>query len=321
MKTMPRIGLLSLLLLLAGVAHAVAADELHWYTPQEFAQNADLYAQGVESLRLELLSLPPDLDGSAATVAYLVACEDFAQTLIRWRQAAGSEGPVGLPPVAHIIQEREKLMELDDLDAEVVKAIRGERALHTKHITPLLNPIYVANLATRRAVLEIKYFDPDTDETGNIFEGYINSSLPFLKSTRLTEMGNDSWYRLHGVSKWEATLRTDPIVLGNDDNDAGALLALGALFNFFPHVNENPENPFDPDIEPTWASEHLKRMGLKLGWGFQVPEGGRPRALYGAGWQVRALTAWAVYSTRDDEWTWAGGLSDLGWLKGLIPVF
>ena len=41
----------------------------------------------------------------------------------------------------------------------------------------------------------------------------------------------------------------------------------------------------------------------------------------GAALQVRALSFWAVYDEQESDWTWAVGVSELDWLKKVMPYF
>ena len=73
------------------------------------------------------------------------------------------------------------------------------------------------------------------------------------------------------------------------------------------------------DIRDSLASKWLRRSGIRVGAGVDFED--NPRFIGGFGIQIRAWTAWGVYSDRDEEWYAAIGLSDWEWLKPYLPWF
>ena len=76
---------------------------------------------------------------------------------------------------------------------------------------------------------------------GMFFEGWINSVIPFLSYRDVP----DSRFRKHGVSRFEATLRAEPVYAvwnsqtrfdWNPDGAFAVLGALGFLMHYFPAV-------------------------------------------------------------------------------------
>jgi len=172
---------------------------------------------------------------------------------------------------------------------------------------------YLRSLVVRKALFERKYFEDDDPKQANLLEGWINSRFDLLRSRDDEEA---SWYRSHGISAWEATVRTEPVVLVSRSTDVALLLAGGLLYNFFPEVDQDPDDPFRASVKEDLLSRQVKRVGLRGGAG-AVFGGEGPALLVALGVQVRAISLWATYEPEATEWSLAVGVSDWRWLKRL----
>lgn len=182
-------------------------------------------------------------------------------------------------------------------------------------ILPYLGDVYIEHLVIRKKLYELKYFEEDDPESASIVEGWLNGSVPF---TRYKD--ENAWYRQDGVSKWEASLRVEPLVLLEDDNKTGVLLAGGLLYNFFPLVSQSNEDKFQAITKDDNRSKYLKRTGLKVGAGAMFDDP-KTEFLAGLGFQMRACSLWGVYSTGDSSFSLAVSLSDWDWVKKTLPFF
>ncbi len=193
-------------------------------------------------------------------------------------------------------------------------AVVGENELYLARISPYLDTNFYSRKRAEIELFQRKYFDEDDPNTSNLLEGWINGRAGWL---RYSETAPDGWHRSHGVSAWEATFRVEPVVMFDGDETAGALLALGWLYNFFPAIS--PSEGGGINIRDSFASKWLRRTGVRAGAGADFADD--PRFIGGFGAQVRAWTLWTVYSERESEWYVAIGLSDWEWLKPYLPWF
>lgn len=193
-------------------------------------------------------------------------------------------------------------------------AVVGENELYLARISPYLDADFYSRKRAEVELFQRKYFDEDDPNTSNLLEGWINGRAGWL---RYSETAPDGWHRSHGVSAWEATFRVEPIVMFDGEETAGALLALGWLYNFFPAIS--PSENGGINIRDSFASKWLRRTGVRAGAGVDFADD--PRFIGGFGAQVRAWTLWTVYSERESEWYAAIGLSDWEWLKPYLPWF
>lgn len=193
-------------------------------------------------------------------------------------------------------------------------AVVGENELYLARISPYLDADFYSRKRAEVELFQRKYFDEDDPNTSNLLEGWINGRAGWL---RYSETAPDGWHRSHGVSAWEGTFRVEPIVMFDGDETAGALLALGWLYNFFPAIS--PSENGGINIRDSFASKRLRRAGLRAGAGVDFAD--NPRFIGGFGVQVRAWTLWSVYSERESEWYMAIGMSDWEWLKPYLPWF
>lgn len=246
---------------------------------------------------------------------FLLLSSQFAETMIGLPTD-------DVPTYSAKIDRLEKEKALWDAQLSVLRkraltkdpACKIERNAFRTHIQPILNDRFIGENRAKGDLFELKYFEEDDKRSANFIEGFLNGKVPLLRY----EEGNNSWYRQHGISAWEATARFEPIALMNSDKDLGGLVALGLVFNFFPEVDIDAENPLKVDTNTTFWSKYVKRVGLRLGAGATFDQG---NALIGSGIQVQAFTVWGVFNTDDSEWYAAVGISEWDWIKKYLPYF
>ncbi len=103
----------------------------------------------------------------------------------------------------------------------------------------------------------------------------------------------------------------------DSDNTAGFLLSTGLIMNLFPEIKVLANQV---TVNDNWASEYIKRVGLKLGAGGDVGEGSS-RFIGGAGLQIARFSIWGIYQEREDRFVAAISASDLDWVKEMLPFF
>lgn len=234
-----------------------------------------------------------------------------------------SKNQSDVPVLKQLEQFNKKRLALRDQLTEVFTAqskefpyLKRETASWTKHLAPhLADDVFLKNLVIRKKLFEFKYFEEDDPKQANMLEGWLNGTIPF---TRYRE--EEKWYRQDGVSKWEASMRIEPLIILENGNHPGVLAAAGLLYNFFPMVGQSQDDKFQATVEDDLFSKYLKRTGLKLGAGalFDDPD---TEFLAGLGLQLRAWSLWGVYSTGESRYSLALSLSEWDWLKKALPFF
>ena len=292
----------------------------------------------VDALALDLAKLQADLgayrddltaiaDKSGAASGQLqplfvmyLADNQTAATLAREFVA---RNPAELPVVKELeklnqqrLTRKNRMLQTIPPSAPEFPFLRDENKSWQTHLYPYLEDTYVKGLVVRKQLYEFKYFEADDPKQANLAEAWLNGAIPFTR-----QQDEPAWYRQHGVSSWEATLRVEPLVLLEDHNRPGALATAGMLYNFFPEVSaQDGENRFQPLVKHDFWSRNLKRAGLKLGAGalFDDP---KTEFLAGVGLQLRVWSLWGVYSTGESRYSLAVSLSDWDWVKKLLPLF
>jgi hypothetical protein len=289
----------------------------------------DTFAFDIGKLKIDLASYQSDVAAIAKgmepaelnplLVMYLSDNQASAASL----QEFIGKNQAELPVVKQLELFNKKRLALHDQLVEVITPsseefpfLKGENTSWMKNVAPhLVENVYLKNLVIRKKLYELKYFEEDDPKQANMAEGWLNGALPF---TRYKD--EEAWYRQDGVSKWEASLRVEPLILLENDNHPGVLLAGGLLYNFFPLVSQSPDDSFQAKIDDDLWSKYLKRTGLKLGVGalFNDPN---TEFLSGVGLQMRVWSFWGVYSTGHSRFSLAVSLSDWDWVKKLLPFF
>jgi hypothetical protein len=137
----------------------------------------------------------------------------------------------------------------------------------------------------------------------------------------------DAQHKWRGVSPWEITTRIEPVVMLNGGHDAAVLLALGAVYNFFPdsYVVRMTESGDGKVLysakprEPGFLSSTVRRMGLRVGVGGTLRE--EADLVAGAAVQLWKLDLWYLYDAGESESVLAVGMSDWDWIKKALPFF
>lgn len=276
----------------------------------------DRYIDQVRGLVAQL-SDPPGEDGEIR--AYLVGCVERATFLRTLAASPATERPLLFIELTRFTAYRNSGKEgLGKLTTLGRRLLREENRKAWPTLGRYLMDDYVRSLVVRKALYERKYFEEDDPKQANLLEGWINSRFDLLR----TRDGEAAWYRRHGISAWEATVRTEPIVLVTRSADVAVLFAGGLLYNFFPEVGQDPDDPFSASVKDGFWSRQVKRVGLRGGAG-AVFDGEGPDLLVAVGVQVRAITLWGSYEPEDTAWSLAVGVSDWRWLKRLrvLPFF
>ena len=271
-----------------------------------------LYLGGVTALDHEI---PEPAGENQSIKEYLDGCVQRATALLRLVDAR----PVDTLAIRAALRDfkdyrndkKNKLGPLTDLGRELLQA---ENRGHWPPLASYLEGDYLEYLVVKHELLERKYFEEDDPTQANLLEGWINGRFDLF---RYREKG-EAWYRHHGVSAWEATVRTEPVVVFSGANDAGVLFAGGLIYDFFPEVSQRPDDPYTADVHEDFLSRQVKRVGLRVGAG-AVFDGEGPDLLLGLGLQVRAVSLWATYQPEDTDWSLAFGISEWDWLKKLRP--
>jgi len=270
------------------------------------------YVVGVTELSGEIAD-PPGEDQSIK--AYLDGCVARAAELLALATATPPDQAAILIELRRVMDERNRaknaLGELTELGRHL---LREENRQQWPALGTYLKGDYLQYLVVKRELLERKYFEEDDPAEANLLEGWINGRVGFLQYRERSQ----AWYRAHGVSAWEVTVRTEPVVLLAGSNDAGVLFAGGLLYNFFPEVAQRPDDPFTADVTDGFLAKQVKRIGLRAGAG-AVFDGEGPDLLLGLGLQVRAISLWATYQPEDTQWSLAFGISEWDWVKKLRP--
>jgi len=271
-----------------------------------------VYLDGVRALAQEI---PEPAGDDESIKAYLEGCAQRAASLLR---LADAQPPDTLAIRAALRslkdyrnRQKDSLGPLTDLGRGLLQA---ENRGHWPPLATYLDGEYLQYLVVKRELLERKYFEEDDPAQANLLEGWINGRFDLF---RYDEQGGE-WYRHHGVSAWEVTVRTEPVVVFSDTHDAGVLFAGGLLYNFFPAVTQRPDDPYTADAYEGFFSRRVKRVGLRAGAG-AVFDGEGPDLVLGLGLQVRAVSLWATYQPEDSDWSLAFGISEWDWLKKLRP--
>lgn len=271
-----------------------------------FRTDAAVYRTGVG----ELLDKARTMDTPSDVTDYLAACRTFADDML-----ALTESPKlaarNRDPVRAALDRRERTRNaLLNANHGGHELARGENRLFNEHLHDYLYERYLESVNRRVVLFDHKYFEDDDPESANFAEAWLNSHLSW---TRFDAQAG-GWFRDSGVSALEVTFRAEPIVLLSSANDAGALLTIGQVLNFFPHFGEDGTGSAVTD---TWASDYVRRLGARVGLGAKF--GGDAALLAGCGVQVRVFTIWCVYDVRDEKWDVALGLSEWGWIEKWLP--
>lgn len=273
----------------------------------------DVYIDQVKGLAAQLPD-PPGDDGEIR--AYLVGCVERATFLRDLAASPETERPLLFIELKRFTAYRNGAKDsLGKLTPLGRRLLRQENRKAWPPLGHYLMDDYVASLVIRKALFERKYFEEDDPKQANLLEGWINSRFDLLRSRD----GEEAWYRSHGVSAWEATVRTEPVVLVSHSTDVAVLFAGGLLYNFFPEVGQDPDDPFAASVKDDLWSRQVKRVGLRGGAG-ALFGGGGPSLLLAAGMQLRAISLWATYEPEETAWSLAVGVSDWRWLKRLRPI-
>lgn len=246
--------------------------------------------------------------------AYLDACKQGAGVLLAEIDSRTEDIKTAISAFVAFKDVRREAAKALSGDQNGHPAVTGEDGLYRTRISPYLETDFYSQKRAEIELFQRKYFDKDDPNTSNLLEGWMNGRAGGL---RYSETAPDSWHRSYGVSAWEATFRVEPVVMFDGDETAGALLALGWLYNFFPGIS--PSGNGGINVRESFASQWLRRTGVRAGAGVDFED--NPRFIGGFGVQVRAWTVWGVYSERDSEWYAAIGLSDWEWLKPYLPLF
>lgn len=246
--------------------------------------------------------------------AFLDACRQGARVLLTEIDLKADDANGGIAAFEAFRDSRREAAQALSGEQNGHPAVVGENALYLARIAPCLDAHFYSRKRAEIELFQRKYFDEDDPNTSNFLEGWVNGRASCL---RYSETASDSWHRSYGVSAWEATFRVEPVLLFDGDETAGALLALGLLYNNFPVIT--PTRDGGIHIRDSLASKWLRRSGIRVGAGVDFED--NPRFIGGFGIQIRAWTAWGVYSDRDEEWYAAIGLSDWEWLKPYLPMF
>jgi len=265
------------------------------------------YGSGVDTLIAK-----GESDGNVS--AYLDTCRQGSRILLAGVGAKKENSEANLNMLIAFKDARQKAGNALTGVENGHPAVGEEDKLYRIRIVPYLEPSFYSAKRAEIELFQRKYFDQDDPNTSNLLEGWLNGRAGWL---RYSETAPDSWHRSHGVSAWEATFRVEPVVMFDGDETAGALLALGWLYNYFPSIS--PAGDGGINVRDSFASQWLRRTGVRAGAGVDFED--NPRFIGGFGVQVRAWTAWGVYSERDSEWYAAIGLSDWEWLKPYLPWF
>lgn len=246
--------------------------------------------------------------------AYLDACKQGAGVLLAEIDLQPEDAKAAINAFGTFRDTRREAAKSLYGDQNGHPAVMGEDNLYRARISPYLEMDFYSRKRAEIELFQRKYFDKDDPNTSNLLEGWLNGRV---RGLRYCETASDSWHRSYGVSAWEATFRVEPVVLFDGDETAGALLALGWLYNHFPSVT--PTGDGNINIRDSFASRWLRRSGVRAGVGVDFED--NPRFIGGFGVQVRAWTVWSIYSERGSEWYAAIGLSDWEWLKPYLPLF
>jgi len=270
----------------------------------------DGYVDQVKGLVAQLPD-PPGEDGEIR--AYLTGCVERATFLRTLAASPATEPHLLFVELKRFTSYRNSAKDgLGKLTSLGRRLLRAENRKAWPALGRYLMDDYLRALVIRKALFERKYFEDDDPTQANLLEGWINSRVDLLR----TRDGETAWYRRHGISAWEATVRTEPVVLVTRSADVAVLFAGGLLYNFFPEVGQDPDDPFSASVKDDFLSRQVKRVGVRAGVG-AVFDGGGPSFLLGAGMQVRAISLWATYEPDGTAWSLAVGVSDWRWLKRL----
>jgi hypothetical protein len=278
----------------AALAGALAGGEISEASRKSFAENLDRVLKDlVHDARLRLSLFPAALKEQVALVEKF---KDFRLEKINALRPSLPEDP------AHRPWAQEEL--------------RKENAVYLEKLQELLADKMVRDHTVRVDVFKRKYFSGGEDDKGNFLEGYINGKVPLFTSTE--EPTDESWYRTAGVSHFESTLRLEPLVVFDSEENAAALATAGLVYHFFPKYD--PQG-FDANPSEDFLSQWVQRLGLRAGLGAQDREDEGLDFIIGAGLQVRSFTIWGVYNTEEDDVSAAFGVSDFKFLSGVLPIF
>jgi len=273
----------------------------------------DGYLVRVKGL-VDQLPAPPGDDGEIR--GYLTGCVERASFLRDLAASPATEQSLLFVELKRFTAFRntakDGLGSLTPLGRSLLRAENGEAWPALGHY---LMDDYVRGLVIRKALYERKYFEEDDPKQANLLEGWLNSRFDFCR----TRDGAQAWYRRDGVSAFEVTVRTEPVVLVTRSTDVAVVLAGGLLYNFLPAVGQDAGDPFRAAVHDDLLSRQVKRVGLRAAAG-AVFDGAGPDLLVGAGVQVRAISLWATYQPEETAWSLAVGVSDWRWLKRLRPI-
>lgn len=284
----------------------VAAHPVFGYgTMARFTADVQAYRQ-----ELETLLTTPDVPAGVQT--YLRACIGVADKLAT---ISPSDKDGALLKVC-VNEKKSAFIKLAEDNLGGDPTVKKAEDAYQNRIYPYTLPNFIANVKAESALFERKYFESDDKNNGNYCEAWLNGRLAL---TRFKE-NDTSWYRTKGVSAFETTLRVEPLIMLEDKHDFGVLLSAGLLYNFFPEIKEYGLGSDAITVQDGLLSRWVRRTGLRAGVGMDMTED-REALITGAGLQVAAFTFWGVYNTKDYNWRTAVGISDLTWIKKVLPLF
>ena len=294
------------------------ATGARWPTPDDYESGIKSYIGGVEDLLMDLkihAQANPDetIDSLAnVLVKYLKECKLIGEALL---EIKGYQPPITdqLKVVGGYSELKDGLI-ASDFPKELREYIREEYTLYTDNIKPLLESNYLNHFVTLKSVYDIKYFAEDNGQA-NFLEGWVNGHVGFLAP----DEGVTNRYRLYGISKFEMTLRTEPLEVINSTANLGYVFGPGLLYNFFPEIEQQTGDQMKVKVIPGFLSEYIKRFGMRGAIGLQVLDNNKGKLLYGGGLQVRALSGWVLYSEKESGVVYGVSLNTLDFIKGYLP--
>jgi hypothetical protein len=195
--------------------------------------------------------------------------------------------------------------------------VREETRAYIEHLQGFIaDRYYLPYIARQNELLEMKYFNTKTANTGNFIEGYLNSYFPLTKAVD-GRLRDSSPPKPLGISPWEVIARFEPPLAFRGGPEAAIMGALALSHTYFPRfVEGKPE--FTKDQSFTVST--LKKAGVRVGAGAGRLDS-QTRFLLGAGLQVHALGFWALYDPKGEAWMAGLSTADLSKLKKAIGWF
>lgn len=215
-------------------------------------------------------------------------------------------------PIRKRIKMRDGLMKIGD--EAIKKMLYREQQLYHKLAGQATLQELTYAFKARSELSNRKYFEKDDkDRKGSPVEILLNGVFSFT-STELFDFNAPHY----GVKPWEINFRLEPVGFVNENaaNMTGAVLSAGLLYNLFPDLSPIAD---EVNIRETFGSGWIKRLGIKLGGGARYEDKFLWHA--GGGLQIRAFTAWGLYSFNEKKWFLAFGLSDLSLVQKYLPYF